>query len=84
MLQGTGGVEAGGRHATVPGGRGEPERGGPQQTEGPAGVGHPAGEQAHQDSAAGEQGAPGGSRGASGSAGWGSAWLVLVLLNVDI
>ena len=67
MFQSAGGVEAGGRNATVPGGRGEPERGGSQQTQGPAGVGYPAGEQAHQDSPAGEQGAPGSSRGAPGS-----------------
>ena len=66
MLQGTGGVEAGGRHATVPGGRGEPERGGPQQAQGPAGVGDPAGEQTHQDSPAREQGAEGGSGGTPG------------------
>ena len=68
MFQSAGGVEAGGRNATVPGGRGEPERGGSQQTQGPAGVGYPAGEQAHQDSPAGEQGAAGGSGGAPGSA----------------
>ena len=66
MLQSTGGVEAGGRHATVPGGRGEPERGCAQQTSGPAGVGDPAREQAYQDSPAGEQGAAGGFRGAPG------------------
>ena len=81
MFQSAGGVEAGGRNATVPGGRGEPERGGSQQTQGPAGVGYPAGEQAHQDSPAGEQGAAGGSGGAPGSTAGESGWLFNVVIQ---